>query len=238
MEPSQQPTMVPTQQPSVQPSMLPTQQPSSRPSMEPTTQPSEQPSMQPSSRPSTQPIGQPSCQPSEQPTSNPTRPSSQPTEQPSNQPSSRPSTQPSEQPSRQPSSTPTRPSGQPSSQPTDKPTHFEPNPGYSNDITQSTLAASVGGAIGGAILYVLACLFICRSKPLDGTSEAYKKFREGRLKKIHADDFGNSHCTLPHSLILSYTHPNTSSSSDPPFAPINTRSHLSTTHSINFNPLY
>ena len=49
---------------------------------------------------------------------------------------------------------------------------------------------AVGSSIGFAILYVLLCLFIYRSKPLAGGYEVYKLFRQTRLAKIHAEDFG------------------------------------------------
>jgi hypothetical protein len=74
--------------------------------------------------------------------------------------------------------------------PSGKPTTFIPNPGTNAAVDQTTLYVAVGSSIGGAALYVLACLFIYRSKPLDGSSEVYKLFRQARIEKIHAEDFG------------------------------------------------
>jgi hypothetical protein len=70
---------------------------------------------------------------------------------------------------------------------------FVRNPGATTILTgvsQTTIYASVGGSIGAALVYVVVCLFVWRSKPLEATSEMYKRFREARLAKIHAEDFG------------------------------------------------
>jgi hypothetical protein len=115
-------------QPSSQPSGVPTGQPSTQPTMQPSGQPSSQPTMQPSSQPSTQPSGQPSSQPTMQPSAQPSgvptgQPSVQPSSQPSGQPTFNPTMQPTSQPTMQPSSQPSsQPSGQPSSQPSAQPT--------------------------------------------------------------------------------------------------------------------
>ena len=74
--------------------------------------------------------------------------------------------------------------------PSGRPTSFIPNPGTDAKVDQTTLYVAVGSSIGGAVLYVLSCLFFYRSKPLDSTSEVYKLFRQARIEKIHAEDFG------------------------------------------------
>ena len=74
------PTGQPSQQPTLEPTNQPSQQPSQQPTIEPTNQPSQQPSKQPSSLPSQQPSEQPTMRPSAQPSR---QPSSGPTNQPS-----------------------------------------------------------------------------------------------------------------------------------------------------------
>ena len=110
--------MQPSQQPSGLPTTQPTRQPSGQPSRVPSTQPTSQPTRQPSSHPSSQPSHQPSSHPTNQPTQQPSR---KPTLQPTSHPSRIPSSRPTRQPSNRPSARPTHPSGQPTAQPTSRP---------------------------------------------------------------------------------------------------------------------
>jgi hypothetical protein len=88
LQPSVQPTSMPSQGPSISPTLLPSVSPSDNPSLAPSENPTLLPSTSPSNMPSTVPSKLPSLYPSSAPSSNPSIvPSSKPSDEPSFSPS-------------------------------------------------------------------------------------------------------------------------------------------------------
>lgn len=78
-EPSDEPSLEPSDEPSTEPSAEPSDEPSTEPSVEPSDEPSAEPSDEPSNEPSAEPSDEPSTEPSEEPTVSETPDSSEQT---------------------------------------------------------------------------------------------------------------------------------------------------------------
>jgi len=133
VRPSDEPSLLPSDEPSVrpsdEPSLLPSDEPSVRPSDEPTLLPSDEPSVMTSDEPTLLPSDEPSVRPSDEPTLLPSdEPSVMPLDEPSLLPSDEPSLRPTDEPSLLPSDEPSlRPSEDPSLLPSDEPSVMPSN---------------------------------------------------------------------------------------------------------------
>jgi hypothetical protein len=104
VEPTVEPTPVPTEEPTVEPTPVPTEEPT----VEPTPVPTEEPTVEPTPEPTDEPTVEPTPVPTEEPTVEPTPvPTEEPTVEPTPEPTEEPTVEPTEEPTPEATEEPT-----------------------------------------------------------------------------------------------------------------------------------